>query len=370
MARSLSLKKKVTKTTGNIVNSKHMGDEPFHKGYEPSDLEYSRALTWYNMMCVRSDARDYLEVYLKNNGRTGEIKTLRRVPDIRVSEHAAWIARMLTRGVVLTQRSRDKMEELLQASYRFAEEPKPAKVEITEQPKATIQDRMRDKVSDFIGQFEEAIDKDGYTLSMYEWLQKHQIPAMLANKVAEFYKPIMTEIAEVTKRNADPQLKEGYRNYTPAKLKQMAAFYASIITDCQRHADNNKKQRVVRKKKVVSVDKKLKGFKHQIESKEFKVVSINPEKIIGAEELFTFNTKYRTLTRFIAAERSSLDVKGTTIINYDEGKSKTYRVGRKTEEHVATALRGGKRALNAMLESLNTCNLQHRINENTILLRI
>jgi hypothetical protein len=72
---------------------------------------------------------------------------------------------------------------------------------------------------------------------------------------------------------------------------------------------------------------------------------------------------------FNAAERSTLDVKGTTMINYDEVKSKTYRVGRKTEQHVATALKGAKRAVSKMLEELKTATLQHRINENTILLR-
>ena len=111
-------------------------------------------------------------------------------------------------------------------------------------------------------------------------------------------------------------------------------------------------------------------FRSQKESKEFKVVSINPEKMLGADELVTFNTKYKLLTVFAALDRSGLSVKGTTVTNYDETKSKSYRIGRKTEESVEVALRGGKRAMSKMLDSLKTCNLQHRINENTILLRV
>jgi hypothetical protein len=370
MARQ-TLKKKVTKATGNIVNSKHMGDEPFSKGESPTDLQYSKALTWYNIMCTKSDARDYLETYLKNTGRNAEIKTLRRVPDARVSEHAAWIARMLSRGIKLTDRSRSKMEELLQYSFTFAEAPKPAKEDLTHpQPKITVQDRIKDKVSDFIGEFEELTDREGLTVSMYQMLQQKQLPAALASQVASFFRPIAAEANEVLQKNCDPQLKEGYRNYTTAQLKQRASYYNNVIADCERYASNNKKQRAVRKKKVVTAEKKLKNLKFQQESKDYKVVSINPEKIIGANELLTFNTKYKILTHFVAAERSSLDVKGTTIVNYDEVKSKSYRVGRKTEEHVETALRGGKRAFAKMLDTLKTCAIQHRINENTILVRI
>jgi hypothetical protein len=201
-------------------------------------------------------------------------------------------------------------------------------------------------------------------------MQRKQLPSSLANKVAEFYKPIAEEAGELIKKDCDPGLREGYTNYTMAQLKQRAAFYESILADCARHASNAKKQKAVRKKKVVTADKKLKNLKYQKESKEFKVVSINPEKMLGAGELVTFNTKYKLLTVFNALDRSGLGIKGTTVTNYDEEKSKSYRIGRKTEENVEVALRGGKRAMSKMLESLKTCPLQLRINENTILLRI
>jgi hypothetical protein len=370
MARKQTLRKKAKKVTGTIVNSKHFGDEPFSKGVAPSDLQYAQALTWYNVMCSKSDAREYLETYLTNTGRNNDLKILRKVPDLRVSDHAAWIARMLSRGIQLTERSRSKMESLLQNSFTYAEVPKPAKADLTK-PQATIsiKDRIKDKVSDFIGEFEELMDVDGWSLSMYDHLQKRQLPANLAKHVADFYKPIADEANEVLKKNCDPGLKEGYSHYTSAQLKQRAAFYTSILADCDRYASNNKKV-VVRKKKVVTADKKLQNFKHQKESKEFKVVSINPEKILGAEQLITFNARYKTLTHFIAADKSGLDVKGTTILNYDEAKSKSYRIGRNTEEHLETALHGGKRGFAKMIASLKTCTLQHRVNENTILLKV
>lgn len=366
MARALTLKNKVTKTTGNIVNSKHMGDEPFSKGYVPNDIEYSRALNWYNNMCTKVEAREYLETYFKNNNRVSEIKILRAVPDARVSDHAAWVARMLTRGVNLTERSRNKMNELLEQSYQYADVPKVTVLG----PKVSVQDRIRDKVSDFIAEFELMVDREGLTPSMYELMQGKQLPPALANQVANFFVPIASEAIEVLKKDCDPQLKEGYRRYTTQQLKERAAFYVKVLADCERHASNNKKQRAVRKKKAVPAEKKLKTFKYQKESKDYKLASINPEKILAAEELVTFNTKYKTLTVFYAMERGKLGVKGTSITDYDATKSKTYRIGRKTQEHLETALRGGKRAFTKMLTTLSSCALQHRINENTILVRV
>jgi hypothetical protein len=321
-------------------------------------------------MCSRVDAREYVEAYLKANKRNDDIKTLKRVPETWVNLQAGWLARILTRGGILNDAYMAKLELRIKEMFTKAG----AKTETIEEdkkpelPKANIQDRIKDKVSEFIGEFDEAIDKNGWTLSMYDWLQQKQIPANQAKIVAEFFRPIAEEAALLISRNVDPGLKEGYSSFTSAQLKQRAAFYASIIADCDRHASNKKP--VIRKKKVITPDKKLKSFKFQNESKDFKVVSINPEKVLGAEELVTFNTRYKTLTHFVAVGKSGLDVKGATILNYDEEKSKTYRIGRKTEEHIEIALRGGKRAFGKMIASLKTCTLQHRVNENTILLKV
>ncbi len=366
--RKQSLKKKVGKATGNLINLKHLGDEPLFVS-EPSDLDYSKALTWYNYMCSKVDARNYLETYLKNTKQHALIKDLRRVPDVRINDQSAWIARMLTRGAPLKQRSKDKFEELLKETLSFAEIQKVEKKEETK-PSPSIQDRMRDKVSNFIGEIEEQIDTEGWSFSVYDKLQSAQLPAMLANRVADHFAPIAEEAAKLLLKNCEADLKEGYSSYTKAQLKERAAFYEKIVEDCKRYSANGKKLRVVRKKKTVTPEKKLKSFKFQKESKEYKVVSLNPEKILGAEELLTFNTKYRLLTHFVALDRSGLSVKGTTILNYDEEKSKTYRIGRKTEESIEIALRGGKRAFSKMISLLKTKTMQHRINENTILLRV
>lgn len=364
-----SVKIKTTRTEQYLINIKYMGEEPtFPTDKQLTDQEYSSALSWYNYMCSRSDSREYLETYLKNTNRLIDLKNLKSVPDNKFIEHTGWIARMLSRGVPLTKRSYNhmnlKLVEMLKHSTGKEEKVETKKV-------INIQDRIKEKVSNFIGLFDEEIDRSGYTISMYEMLEKHEIQPTLANRVAEFFKPIADEAQELLKKDCNPQLKEGFNHLTKEQIKQRAAFYRSILDDCDRYAGNVKKQKQQRTPKPMTAEKKLKHFKFMRESKEHKLVSINPEKILGCQELWTFNIKYNTLTRFIALDRGGLDVDRMTITKYN-GDTKTYKLtSKKIKDTLETILSGGKRILSKTLAELKEFPvLQERINENVILLKV
>ena len=364
---------RTTKTEQYLINHKYLGEEPDLAGKPIDDVTYAKAMTWYNYMCSREDAREYLDTYLVACGRVKEAKMLHSVSDTRFPVQAAWIARMLSRGASLGNSaaflSSKVSDAILTVDQKSSEKP-------TEEPQKTakivnIQDRIKDKVSDFIGEFEEAIDVDGFTLSMYEWLTAKEIPALLASKVADFYRPIAEEAAAVLKRDADDQLLEGYAGMSKEQLRARFAFYAGILADCARFASNTKAMRQPRKPKTIKVDKKIQFVKPLKESKEFKIASIQPEKILGAQELWMLNTKYKTITVFYAIDRGGLDVYRTAITKYDETRSGTYRAGRNTENHIATILSGGKRATTKLLTELKkTDSIQERINENTILMKV
>jgi hypothetical protein len=169
----------------------------------------------------------------------------------------------------------------------------------------------------------------------------------------------------------DLQLKEAYAHLSKKQLKERIMFFNTLIEDAERYGQVNKKTRAPRKPRPVSMEKKLKNLKYQKEDKIFKIASINPEKIIGAQELWTFNTKYKILTVFRALDRSGLQVKGTTIIGYDEKTSQSKGCGRKPEPIIDKVQNGGKIVLRKIMDELKTDKaLQHRVNENTILLRV
>ena len=360
---------RVTKSEAYIVNKKHLGEEPiFTKPL--TRIDYTNALNWYNYMASNSEAREYIMDYLKNTGRPAEAKKIKSLSDSATPTTVAWICRMLTKGYELPENPKkfveDRLKDLLST----------IKVETTSEdtkPVISIQERMREKASEFGGEVEGFID-DNIDLatpeSFYDWLQKIQIPAQYIGRIVEKIAPRLEEVIDAYDFKSG-DLIEAYAYCKKKDFERIIKFFNMMIEDGERYASNTKKVRTARKPRVVSVEKKIKNLKWQKEDATYKIASIAPEKVIGATELWTFNTKYKTLTVLRALDRAGLQVKGTSISNYDEKNSQTRSTGRKPEEYIKRTLEGGKIVLRKIMDELKTEKpLAYRINENTILLRV
>lgn len=361
---------RVTKSEAYIVNKKHLGDEPvFTKPL--TRIEYIYSLNWYNYMCTSADAKSYIITYLKNLGRVAEAKKVKSIPDNLIPTTIAWCCRLLSRGFVLPVVDiQGYIDQRIQESYKYIQETK------EESPKnvITIQDRIKERASYILGEIEGLIDDYIYNnveFSLYEWLQANSIPATYATSVISKFSPVLDELIEAYDGKCE-QLKEGYRHLKKAEIKKLIEFYNTLIEDAERYSSNTKKVKTARKPRTVSVEKKIKNLKYQKEDQTYKIASVSPEKIIGALELWTFNTKYKTFTVLRAIDRGGLQVKGTSITNYDENNSTTRSIGRKDpNEMVKRILEGGKLVLRKVFDEVKTEKpLAYRINENTILLRI
>jgi hypothetical protein len=363
-------KARVTKNEAYVVNLKYMGTEPSHKG-EITNVEYITSLNWYNAMSDIKEAREFFNSYLKQQDRLEDIKLLKRVPDSFVPLTAAWLCRMVERGYSLKEKDIVFIEGRLKNAFSHIE---PVKEQEKKGEVVSIQDRIKEKASEIIADIEHIVDnrESMRDFSLYEWLKGKQIPATYSSAIVKAYQGWLNELLDAYEGN-DPDLKEGYRRQTKSQIAQDIVFFNMIVEDAQKYGDVTKKLRAPRKPRAVSIDKKIKGLKFQKEDKEFKIASVNPERIIGASDLWTFNTKYKTLTVFRAADRGGLQVKGTSIINYDEANSVTKRTGRKAEYFVERVLNGGKIVLRKLTEEEGIGSetpLANRINENTILLKI
>ena len=360
---------RISKNEAYIVNSKYLGDEPvFTKQMTLSD--YATSINWYNYMCSSSDARAYIETYLKNQARTAELKKLKTVNDIWIPTSAAWAARLISRGFALPEGAHESMENKLKSVLNSRSTTAVVKATV-EQPKVSIQERMKEKSSDLIGDIESLIDSSE-PFSLYEWLKKKEVPASYCAGIIAYYAPWLDELLEAMDTK-DEQLKYAYSRFTKKQLKERVLFFSKLLEDAERYGSNTKKARAPRKPrtpKIVTAEKKLKNLKFQKEAKEFQLVSVNPEKIIGAQELWTFNTKYKLLTVLRALDRGGLQVKGTSITGYNEETSVSKRIGRKPEEIVKKVLTGGKLMLRKVTDGLKDASLAYRINENTILLKV
>jgi hypothetical protein len=346
-----------------------MGDEPEFLGAMTIG-EYGFALNWYNAMCDTNDARQYITDYLTKRNRKAEVKLLAKLENCWVPTTVAWRCRMLDRGYEVPSEGDFLEKKLAEALGRVAKDDEDASPSSLASPRRSIQDRMRDRQSDIIGDIEELLDQNNNELNLYDWLKANAIPASYCQAIADYYTPWLDELLAALE-GKDQQLKEAYSHMSRKELKDRILFFNKLIDDVQRYGNVTKKVRKPRKPRAVSVEKKLKNLKYQKEDNSYKIASINPEKILGAQELWTFNTKYKIVTVLRALDRGGLQVKGTSIIGYDEANSMSKGTGRKPEIVLDKFQNGGKIVLKKLMNELKTDKpLQFRINENTVLMKV
>jgi hypothetical protein len=77
------------------------------------------------------------------------------------------------------------------------------------------------------------------------------------------------------------------------------------------------KPRKPRKTHIRSAEKQIKTLSFAPENEDFKLKSTNPVCIPGAQHLYVFNVRYKTLNVYHAKSPDGLGVKGSTIQNFD-----------------------------------------------------
>jgi hypothetical protein len=254
-----------------------------------------------------------------------------------------------------------KIDETLSYSIQEVEEEK----EKAYVP--NIQERIREKNSEFIGELLGAID-DGLPAdwSCYEYLKQKNASPLQARAIVNKLTDQALELAD-TLDTKDIDLKYAYRGYKKKELEHLTDLYAGIIVDADRYADTHKKIRAPRKKKAPSVEKLLKSFKYSRGIERYKIASIDPVKVIGSQVLYMFNSKNNVLTILKALDRGGLSIKGTTIIGFDPNTSYSKTIGRKTQETLDMVLNSGKVALRKLQDKPARST---RTNDATVLLKV
>jgi hypothetical protein len=292
----------------------------------------------------------------------------------------AFLKRKPSKAVIPTSDRIVRQERIITVPASWSKgyvEPEPEVSEdVIERPKAyqpTIQERIKEKHSNMIGELEGMLDDGVITAdwSMYQYLTKLGATPMSAMAIANKYRPVAAELLDVLTELEDEQLQEGYEKYTVEEVEDLVLIYQTIVDDCERFASVNKKITKARKKKPVSKEKLLKGFQYLASDNTYKIASIEPSKIIGAQELWTFNVKSKLLSVYRAVDRGGLSVKGTAILNFDEKTSTSKTIGRKTAERIESVLKGGKVVLRKLMDDINGKGVEpKRLNKQTVLLKV
>ena len=243
----------------------------------------------------------------------------------------------------------------------------------------SIQERLREVSLGMTEEIETAIEAfqtdpetfDPKAFKVLNLLKAKQAKAAHARIIRDFYSRNLTELLELSSGKADEQLREGYSHRSKKQIKSFIAFLQEIESACNMLMQEAKVNKKPRAKKAVSKDKIIAKLKYKKSDEPLKLVSVNPADIIGAQELWIFNSKTRKLGKYVAAEFQELGIKGTTITGFSEMKS-VQKTLRKPAEQLKAFKEAGKVVLRKFLEEINAVDtkMNGRINEDIMLLKV
>ena len=239
----------------------------------------------------------------------------------------------------------------------------------------SIQDRIKEKSKECIGELEGQIDElmiSDYSanVSPLGVMTSMGVKDAYTKYIIEHFKNRRNEFDEIL-YSKDGDVKEAYSNFTKPNLKKMIAYCDQVIVDCGKLSQTAVKSRKPRKRKAKSPDQLVAKIKYCQEFAELKLTSVKPSDIIGSMQLWVYNTKTRKLGVYHAEDAGGLSVKGSSILNFAESKSVQKKL-RKPEVTLPDVLSGGKVFLRNVIENIRAVEgaLTGRINADTILLRV
>lgn len=243
----------------------------------------------------------------------------------------------------------------------------------------SIQDRLREVAMLMTDDIETAIENwqsdpesfDPKAFKVLNLLKGKDAKAAHARVIRDFYAGNLAELEELASGQADEQLREAYSHRSKKHIRKLIDFYTEVNSACTMLMQESKVNRKPRAKKVVPADKIVAKLKYKKSDEPLKLVSINPADIIGAKELWVYNTKNRKLGKYVAADFSELGVKGASITGFNETLS-VQKTLRKPAEQLKEFKAAGKVALRKFLDEIKATDtkMNGRINEETILLKV
>lgn len=219
-----------------------------------------------------------------------------------------FVCRMIERGFKVS----DDQRQALVKFFKNIVTNKTTKNEITEMPKRLPAER----VNEVIFQLEDIIDQ----ILADEEPNQLKLPVDKAQLTAaqSWIEQQMVDAQEMVAKHQAilDQLENAYTRCGGVKDKIVSQAKSSKV----------KKSDLTAEKAAAA-----KSMKYQKKDDELKIESLSPARIVGAKEVMVFNTKYRTLTHYVAEEGKTLKVSHSSIRNADAKTSVSKKI-RKPDE--------------------------------------
>ena len=358
-----------------------MGMEPTWKT-QPVDNRISalsHAFSWYNYFYGKKDAREMIVNYLETHGRKADVRTLKRIPDSSIRLTTGWLCRMSMVGLELTETEQSKLDSLLAEILEAKPDEVVEQVAVVEDavPKITIQDRLREKVTECAGEMEGMFDEfitSGAKLNAdykpVSLMRSMNIAPQMINDIKQIWQRKLVEFEQVVEGKT-PDLVQGYGFLSKVQLRNCVKFCELVISDCGAYQQIKKVERKPRKVKAVPPEKRAAKFKHIVEFAELKLKGLPAASLVDKAEAWLYDTKKRKLIHLVAdSYAQAFTVKSNSVIGYSTAESQQKTL-RKPAEVLKAMGAAGKPAARKIYKDLTTTEtaFNGRGTENLIILK-
>ena len=407
-------RKKAKVRTPKSVDEKYTGPEPVWDKWETWSIdqfmrEKNRAFTYYNYFKKGREMKPKVLAWMKANGYTKtQLSEYRAANDGLSTITMGTLAVCLTNGMPArhpetddyiermpglesVSNSEEKLRSLIDGvlvAGKAALKAKKAEVKKDEVdvPKLSVRDRVLMRSNDIAEGLDAWLDQfmtdpkgfDSKEIKVSSYFTTQNVTQAHARVIREFYTARIAELEEVIGLGKNrlseeqKQLVEGYESYSKPQLKKLLEALKEIVAVSDMTINAAKATRKVRKKRAPNKEKMVSRIKYLPTDTKYNLASINPIEILGAKELWVFNTKTRKLGKYVVDPNAGeLSVKGTSILGYDEVKS-VQKTVRKPEEVLAAFAKSGKVARRKFLDNIRAVEtkLTGRTNNDTVLLKV
>ena len=348
---------------------------------QPTDNRFSalsKAFSWYNYFYGKKDAREMIIAYLEAHDRKADVRTLKQIPDSSIRLTTGWLCRMSQVGLELTDHEQIKLDNLL------TEVLESKQTEVVEEtvvndavPRITIQDRLREKVSECAGELDGLFDDfivSGAKLNAdYKpvvLMRSLNIAPQMVNDIKQIWTRKLSEFDEAV-AGKDADLVQGYGYLTKVQLRNCVKFCELVISDCGAYVQIKKVERKPRKVRAVPPEKRAAKFKHVLEFTELKLKGLPAASLVDKAEAWLYDTKKRKLIHVVAdSHTQSFTVKSNSIIGFSTVDSQQKTV-RKPADILKAMGAAGKPAARKIYKDLTTTETpwNARGTENLIILK-
>ena len=392
LAQSVKAPKKTPKKTRDplFTDEKYTGGEPVwdtERALKMSQEEFDHFLRksffYYNYFYAQKDLKKHMVKWMQENKYSkADVSAFIRSSDRAIPMTAYGLLMSHRQGMPFREKELTYFKQQIDNAITAADsEPEDSAtgakpVEVTAPSKVpTIQDRLNEKTSEHLAHFEGLYDEvvTGGTVDpkAYDYFVANNVPQGQLGKFQDYadtHRMYLTAAID----KLDEQFVEAYKHMKAADFKRHFAFLDAIQTAVDQYRQVKKATKKARVKRAPNKEKIASKLKYMKEEKTLKLVSVNPVDIIGAQELWCYNTKTRKLYKYIADSLTGpLGIKGTSITNFDTAKS-VGKTLRKPDEKLKEFAKASKVQLRKFLDEIKATETvgNGRINLDMILLKV